>query len=218
MKKKLFIAVTMLLMAMLLSGCANACANCESEIEKGKEIQVDNSSYCDACIEYCAGCEAPCVMESGSVFAYNGKSYCKTCFEKEAYPIVLEDNEKVKIAITGHDDSEGVFSVTIDNKTSYDISVFQEGESALLDGKDRCIGETDGTWSFAYADVPANETITVFSSFRKSGEEWDTVFVMSKGHTFEFVMTVWIDDEDFNDFWDTNFKVTLTPEMFGYSK
>ena len=218
MKKKLISIIVMGVMLLSLCGCASTCAKCDSEIEKDKVIEVSGNKYCEECIEYCTECNIPCVKGNGSVFIYSEKPYCKDCFEKKAYPIVLEDNEKVTVSIIGYDDVEGIFAITIDNKTNYSMSTFQVGDSALLDGKDRCIGETDGSWSFAYADIPKNENVTVFSSFRKSGDEWDTVMKISEGHTFEFVMKAWIDDENYSDFWDTDFKVTLTPEMFGYAK
>lgn len=220
MKKRLFFIIPMLVISLvILSGCTKSCANCGNEIAKDTEVEIDGDYYCEDCVEYCADCNTALVKDSESIFTYDEKHYCKECFEKEAYPIVLLDNDKVKVEITNYDDSDGSFAVSIKNKTKYSISIYQEGDSVAVDGNKRCIAETDGSGSFAYADVPANETATVFSSFRENMDDgWDTVLKMSELHTFEFVMTAWIDDENYSGFWDTNFKVKLTPEMFGYTK
>ena len=83
-----------------------------------------------------------------------------------------------------------------------------------MDGTNRCIAETGGTQSFAYVDVPANNDVTVFCSFWKSAEEWDTIYKMSDFHTFDFAMSAYLIDD--TNYWDTIYKVTLTPDMFGY--
>lgn len=214
--KKISCLMLIIICMVCLCGCTKTCTACNVEIEKDKEVQIENASYCENCIEYCNNCTVPCVNEKGKVFKYNYTSYCKECFEKKAFPIVLEDNENVTVAITGYDDNEGLFAVTVNNKTDYNISIFERNDSVLLDGNSMCIGETGGTHSFAYMDVPAKQQITVFSSFRQSPEEWDTILKISENHTFELVLTAWIDDDDFDGFWDKDFKVTLIPEMFGY--
>lgn len=218
--RNIIITLILVLSLACLCGCAKKCASCGNEIPEGEEIQIGDAVYCENCIENCDGCDTPFVKTDNALLTYGDKHLCQDCFDKEAYPIVLEDDKKVSVAITGYDDTEGLFAVTIKNKTDYQISVYQEGESALLDGKSKCIPETDGTHSFAYVDVPANEEVTVFSSFRKSDDEWDTVYRMSDYHTFEFVMKAWINDPSYDPekFWDTTFKVSLTPDMFGYVK
>ena len=218
MKKQLAIIGVLALSIVCMCGCASTCANCENEIESDAEIAIGDETYCKDCVEYCADCDKALVKDSKMVYVYEDKHYCKECFEKEAYPIVLSDTDKYSMSIIGYDDEEGTFAIKIENKTEYNISTYQEGESALLDGSKKCIPETDGSYSFAYADVPANEDITIFSSFRVSDEDWDTVLKMSDGHTFELAMVAWIDDENYTDFWDDNFKVELKPEMFGYAK
>lgn len=220
MDKKLLVIVAVLVVSMMcLCGCAKKCASCNSEIEEGKEIQIGDEYYCEKCVEYCDDCKKAFVKKNGELLTFEDKHLCQDCFDKEAYPIVLEDNKKVSVEITGYNDSEGAFTVKVKNKTDYQISVFQEGESALLDGKDRCIAETDGTHSFAYVDVPAKEEITVFSTFRENGDDgWENIYKMSDKHSFEFAMTVWISDDSYDGFWDDQFKVTLTPDMFGYAE
>ena len=86
--------------------------------------------------------------------------------------------------------------------------------------KAKCIGEIDGTYSFAYVDVPKKEEATVFSVFRKgdSDDDWEVILKPSEGHSFEFVLNAFTNDDSDDEFWETTFKVKLTPEMFGYSK
>lgn len=217
-KRSILIFFLVVTCALCLCGCTKTCSNCGNDIEQDSEIVVEKEIYCKECVEYCSACKATFVKDSDSLLIYEEKPYCKDCFEKVAYPIMIEDNDKFSAEIINYDDNDGFFAVSITNKTEYSMSIFQEGESVLVDGKDRCIAETDGSCSFAYIDVPAQETVTVFSSFREDMDEgWDTILKMSQKHTFELVMTAWIDDGNFDGFWDTQFKVTLTPDMFGYT-
>ena len=219
MRKNILMTILICAVALLcLCGCAKKCANCNTEIAEGSEIQIGDDYYCENCVEYCDDCNTAFVKDSGELLIYKEKKLCQDCFDKAAYPITLEDNDKVTVEIVGYNDSEGTFTIKVTNKTDYQISTYQEGESALLDGKDKCVPETDGTWSFAYADVPANEDVTVFSTFRKSEDDWDTILKMSDKHSFEFVMKAWISDDSYDDFWETSFKVSLTPDMFGYGE
>lgn len=217
LRKKLIIVGVIVICLVGLCGCAKKCASCDNEIAEGAEIEIDGSYYCEDCVEYCTKCDAPFLKGDKSMLVYEGKRYCKDCFDKIAYPIVLEDNDNISLEITGYDDKEGLFTVKATNKTDYPVSFYQEGESALMDGKTKCIPETDGSYSFAYVDVPANDDATVFCSFRQDDDKnWETKYKMSDGHSFEFIMCAYVDDDD--NFWDTNFKVELTPEMFGYAQ
>lgn len=214
-----FLLITIIFVSMIcLCGCSTKCTECNNVIEENNEIEINSEYYCKDCVEYCADCNTAFVKGNKNFLTFEDKLLCSDCFNKKAYPIVLEDNDKFSMSIIGYDDSDGSIAVTINNKTEYTISIFQEGDSALLDGNSRCIGETDGWHSFAYVDVPGNSDITVFSTFRKSEDEWDEILKISDNHSFEFAMKGWISDESFDGFWDTVFKVSLTPEMFGYGE
>ena len=128
--------------------------------------------------------------------------------------IVLADNDKFKVTILSYEDSEGVFAVKIENKSDEIMSSGQEGDGVLLDGSKHCISETSGSHSFAYVwDIPAKSDVTLFSTFRKNADDgWDTKIRLSENHTFEFTMTAW--EENFN--WEEKYNVKLTPDMFGY--
>ena len=128
--------------------------------------------------------------------------------------IVLEDNEKFKVTILSYEDSEGTFAVKIENKSNEVISSGQVGDGVLLDGSKQCIAETSGSHSFAYVwDISPKSDVTLFSTFRKNGDDgWDTKIRLSEKHTFEFTMTAW--EKDWN--WEKKYNVKLTPDMFGY--
>lgn len=127
--------------------------------------------------------------------------------------IKLVDNDKLTVTIISYEDSQGVFAVKIKNKTNSILSSYQEGESVLLDGKQQCIAETSGTWSFAYVDVPAKGEVTAFSTFRKNGDDgWNTKVKLSDNHTFEFTMCA--TNENYE--WEEMYNVKITPDMFGY--
>ena len=216
MKKKYITLSVLFLVALLcLCGCAKKCENCGNQIEEGKEIQIDDKYYDEACVEYCTGCNTPFVKDSGALLTYKDQLYCKDCFAKEAYPIVLEDDDYLNLSITGYDDESGMLTVVVENKSDSEISTYQEGDSAVMDGATKCTAETSGSFSFAYATVPPKETVTLFCSFRKdwSGDGWDEIYRFSEGHSFELMMHAFVSD---GEYWDTNFKVTLTPDMFGY--
>ena len=119
----------------------------------------------------------------------------------------------MSVSIVGYDDEEGLFAVQIKNKTKYELYTYQDGDKTLMDGKDSCIGETSGSHSFAYATVPAKETSTVFCSFRKIIDKWDTIYKPSEGHAFELTMNAYSID---GKYWDESFKISLEPSMFGY--
>ncbi|WP_027868879.1 LIM domain-containing protein [Eubacterium sp. AB3007] len=217
MKKRNPLLVGLLIIAVFcLCGCAKKCENCGKEIEKDKEIEIEGNYYGAECVEYCAECKSPAVKGSGAFLTYKGARYCKDCFAKKAYPVVLEDNKHLSVSITGYNDEDGMITVVIKNKSKDEISSYQQGESAVMDGGTKCIAETDGTHSFAYLTVPAKEELTAFCSFRKSAEEFDKIIKLSEGHTFEFGMTAYNSDTSAKKYWDTTYKVKLTPDMFGY--
>ena len=173
--------------------------------------------YCDNCVEYCDSCNSIHPKNNKALLKYEGKKYCSECFKKAAYPIVLTDSDIVTISITDYENATGTFTVSMTNKTDYHISVFQDGDT-VLDGQKQCLSDTDGWSSFAYADVLPNDTRIVFSTFRESTDKYENILKMSDNHTFAFMMTAYIDDENFDDFKDITFKVQLTPDMFGYSQ
>lgn len=220
-KRLVLLSILLVISIICLCGCTKKCDSCGKEIKNDKDVvEIRDNKYCKKCVEYCSECNAGYPKDDKALLKYKDKKYCKDCFEKIAYPIILQKNDKIEVAITGYNDESGEFAVRVKNKTNLKMSVYQNGDSALLDGKDKCIGETSGTHSFAYTDVPKNEETTVFSTFRKgdSDVDWETVLKPSEGHSFEFVLNAFITDNNYDDFWGTTFKVKLTPEMFGYSK
>jgi len=197
--------------------CVVYCTNCNKACVKDDSslVTINEKPYCEDCVEYCTGCNTAYVKGDPSLLTYKEHYYCKECFDEVAFPIILEDNENFSMAITSYDDDTGLFAINILNKTDEDISSYDES-SPVLDGKKKCVAETDGTHSFAYGDIPANEDVTLFSTFRENGDDgWENILKMSDIHTFEFVMIVCSSGDDF---WDDTFKVKLSSDMFGYVK
>ena len=118
------------------------------------------------------------------------------------------------VVLYNNEDSQGVFAVKIKNKTNGVMSSGQEGEGVLLDGSKQCIAETSGSHSFAYVwDIPAKGETNAFCTFRQNEDDgWDTKLRLYENHTFEFTMTAW--EENFD--WEEKYNVKLTPDMFGY--
>ena len=197
--------------------CLVKCTSCDTTYLKGDSalVTINEKPYCKNCVEYCASCNTAYVKDDPTLITINDKSYCKDCVDEVAFPIILEDNERFTMSITGYDDESGMFAINILNKTDEDITSYDEA-SPVLDGKKKCVAETEGTHSFAYGDIPANEDITLFSSFRENGDDgWENILKMSDIHTFEFVMKICSMGDDF---WDDTIKVKLSSDMFGYVK
>jgi len=197
--------------------CVVYCTNCNNVYAKDDSsiVTINEKPYCGDCAEYCAGCHTAYVKGDPALLTYKELHYCKDCFDEVAFPIIIEDNEKFSMSITGYDDDSGMLAINIMNKTDEDITSYDES-SPVLDGKKKCVAETEGTHSFAYGDIPANEDLTLFSSFREDGDDgWENVIKMSEIHTFEFAMIV---ASSGDDFWDDTFKVKLSSDMFGYVK
>ena len=216
MKRMTILISVLLVFVLCLCGCTQKCTDCSAEIENEAGIEIENTVYCNDCIEHCEGCNKPLPKSDSSMKIFESKKYCQECFDEKAYPIILNETDKYCMSIVNYDDETGLFAINIKNKTQFEISSYDADGSTRVDGSKKCIGETDGMHSFAYIDVPANEDITVFSSFRVDiDENWNTVYKMSDNHTFEFMMNV-AQHENTDEFWDDSFKVILTPEMFGY--
>ena len=165
------------------------------------------------CLSLCA-----CNLEANPTLESNINSIQKKPEKSNniEYPIVLNETDKYCMSVIGYDDETGMFAINIKNKTKFKISSYDADGSTSVDNRQKCIAQTGGTHSFAYADIPANEDVTVFSSFRvDDNENWDIVYKLSDNHTFEFVMNV-AQLENTDEFWDDTFKVVLAPEMFGY--
>ena len=212
--KKIALLLVSGMLALCLTGCAQKCVECSSEIEDGTSVEVNGDTYCANCVEHCSGCDTPFAKSDSALLVFEGNGYCQECFNEVAYPIVLKDTDKYSMSIVGYDDAEGMVAVSISNKTDYEISTYETDGSAIVDGTKKCVAETGGMLSFAYADVPANEDLTVLCSFRAGMPDgWETVYKVSEGHSFEVGMNVWQPDPEY---WKDTFKVELTPEMFGY--
>lgn len=215
-KRTAMLISILLLLAMCFCGCSQERTNRYEKAEAEPEFETENTVSYSNGVTHCEDCNKPLPKNDPLTKVFEGKEYCQECFDDKAYPIVLKENNKYCMSIVGYDDETGMFAVNIENKTQFEISVYDSDGTTSVDGNKKCIGETEGTHSFAYVDVPANEDITVFSSFRVDEDEnWHTVYKMSDNHTFEFVMVV-AQLENSDKFWDDTFKVELTPEMFGY--
>ena len=108
-------------------------------------------------------CNKPCLKDDGSLITYKKHEYCEECFEEEAYPISLFSNKKMSVSIVGYDDEEGLFAVQIKNKTKYELYTYQDGDKALMDGKDSCIGETSGSQALHTQQCPLKRLLPYFA-------------------------------------------------------